>query len=223
MTYKQLRTEFNRPLFKRRLIEVLGSDCASCGSNANIEYHHVVPLALGGTNRITNIAPLCYLCHQKVHGSENIRKIFRSPNTGRNKKLPVDGHQSIICDYLHGNIGRKECESRLELSKGNKLTDKWYFKEYLVEHDIKSYKNKIDLLSQQRCMGIDYSEKEVARIEFFDGITYIRLGNGNQKTIKNFKKVKKEELRMDTETMIRELQNLQEKHKDDRVFTFETR
>lgn len=28
---------------------------------------------------------------------------------------------------------------------------------------------------------------------------------------------------MDTETMIRELRNLQEKHKDDRVFTFGTR
>lgn len=48
MTYKQLRTEFNRPLFKKRLIEVLGSECANCGSHSDIEYHHVVPLALGG-------------------------------------------------------------------------------------------------------------------------------------------------------------------------------
>lgn len=68
LEYKQLRLEFNRVLFKRDLEEKLGKTCCNCGSNLDVEYHHIVPLALGGTNKITNIVPLCGICHSIVHG-----------------------------------------------------------------------------------------------------------------------------------------------------------
>lgn len=66
------------------------------------------------------------------------------------------------------------------MSQGNKLNDKWYFKKYLNDHGIKNYKNKIDILSQPKCKGLNYSDKEIARIEFADGNIYIRLGNGKE-------------------------------------------
>ena len=42
--------------------------CVNCGSDENIQLHHVVPLVLGGTNNIDNIVPLCEDCHSKIHG-----------------------------------------------------------------------------------------------------------------------------------------------------------
>lgn len=84
--YKQLRLEFARDSFHEELEEKLGKVCCNCGSELDIEYHHVIPLALGGTNNITNIVPLCYVCHQIVHGSKNIRRLKRSEDTGRKRK-----------------------------------------------------------------------------------------------------------------------------------------
>ena len=79
--YKQLRLEFARDSFHEELEEKLGKVCCNCGSELDIEYHHVIPLALGGTNNITNIVPLCYVCHQIAHGSKNIRRLKRSEDT----------------------------------------------------------------------------------------------------------------------------------------------
>ena len=49
--------------------------CFECGSNNQIEYHHVVPQIMGGTKMI----PLCIICHGKVHGKDllNLRKLTK--------------------------------------------------------------------------------------------------------------------------------------------------
>jgi DNA invertase Pin-like site-specific DNA recombinase len=41
--------------------------------------HHIVPLASGGTNRITNLASLCDACHGKIHDIDftNFRELTR--------------------------------------------------------------------------------------------------------------------------------------------------
>lgn len=41
--------------------------CCNCGKVAT-QAHHIVPLANGGQDVITNIAWLCDCCHDKVHG-----------------------------------------------------------------------------------------------------------------------------------------------------------
>ena len=41
--------------------------CCNCGKVAT-QAHHIVPLANGGQDVITNIAWLCDYCHDKVHG-----------------------------------------------------------------------------------------------------------------------------------------------------------
>jgi hypothetical protein len=40
--------------------------CFECGSNENIDFHHIIPVVLGGLMTI----PLCVICHGKVHGKD---------------------------------------------------------------------------------------------------------------------------------------------------------
>lgn len=67
METEELKIEFNKRIFKEELIQKLGKTCANCGSTDKIEYHHIVPLVLGGTNNLSNIVPLCKVCHLKAH------------------------------------------------------------------------------------------------------------------------------------------------------------
>lgn len=40
--------------------------CAFCGSNTNLEEHHMIPLFMGGTNDDRNLVFLCHDCHLSV-------------------------------------------------------------------------------------------------------------------------------------------------------------
>ena len=43
--------------------------CVNCGSTDNLHLHHIVPLALGGTNNLGNVSIVCGKCHGKIHGA----------------------------------------------------------------------------------------------------------------------------------------------------------
>ena len=44
----------------------------NCKKEKNIQYHHIVPLALGGQDILSNIVPLCSECHSLIHfGNKN--------------------------------------------------------------------------------------------------------------------------------------------------------
>ncbi|RKI87880.1 HNH endonuclease [Parablautia intestinalis] len=49
----------------------IGVQCRNCGSKKELEYHHVVPISLGGKDVNSNIVCLCYPCHQKIHYGES--------------------------------------------------------------------------------------------------------------------------------------------------------
>ena len=49
----------------------IGIQCCNCGSKEELEYHHVVPISLGGRDTNSNIVCLCYRCHQKIHYGES--------------------------------------------------------------------------------------------------------------------------------------------------------
>lgn len=54
----------------------IGVQCCNCGSTQELEYHHVVPISLGGKNNNSNIVCLCYSCHQKIHYGENKHGLY---------------------------------------------------------------------------------------------------------------------------------------------------
>ena len=60
--------------------------CFECGSNNQIEYHHVIPKVSGGTKTI----PLCLICHSKVHGTDllKLRELARIGYQKRRKENP---------------------------------------------------------------------------------------------------------------------------------------
>jgi len=45
--------------------------CQNCG-NEGEHLHHIVPLVVGGTNNLSNLAVLCAECHGKVHGNKRL-------------------------------------------------------------------------------------------------------------------------------------------------------
>lgn len=176
-TVKELRLESNRISFKRNLGGELENKCANFGTDISLEHHHIVPLSIGGTNRTTNIVVLCHRCHQLAHGAKNIRDICKSEKTGRKRKEPPNGYESILEKYLSGEIGRKDCERQLGLPAKAKLAEQYFFKEYLSELNIVSYKNRVDMLNTARCKRRNHTGEFVARVVFADGtekVSYIK-------------------------------------------------
>lgn len=57
--------------------------CANCESTDDLHIHHIVPLALGGRNRISNLTRLCLGCHSKAHGGK-FALVEKSAETKRN-------------------------------------------------------------------------------------------------------------------------------------------
>ncbi len=41
-----------------------GGHCVKCKSNRNLEFDHIIPLALGGSNTARNIQLLCEACNR---------------------------------------------------------------------------------------------------------------------------------------------------------------
>lgn len=167
-TLRRMRLESNKPSFKRNLIEKLGNKCANCDSKIDVEYHHIVPLGIGGTNRITNFAPLCHNCHELVHGVKNIRMINRIEKTGRKRIVP-DNYEEILEKYLDGFIGRKECEKLLEVNGSSKLSDRAFFKEYLEKHKIVKFKNRVDMINCEKLKHKDHTGEILAQVKYSDG------------------------------------------------------
>lgn len=173
--YKELRDEFRRPTFRSEMFSKHGNRCFNCGSDLYVELHHVVPLFLGGTNRDTNIVPLCYQCHKKAHGGRNIQKSRTRPkNVGRPKRALPKEYKDVLWSYVNGDIGRKECENILGLAKSSKLSDCSFYKEFLSENAIKKHKNNIDLWNSDKYKDRDNTNKVSARIFYEDGREEVR-------------------------------------------------
>lgn len=82
--------------------------CFECGKEKDHD-HHVVPQSLGGTKTI----PLCFQCHDKVHGSKTVRTSMLSElvKAGIKKRkakglrfgpIPKYDHSKIIAMYTKG-------------------------------------------------------------------------------------------------------------------------
>jgi len=53
------------PAYKRKLVFIRDNYCCvKCGSKKNLEIHHIVPHAMGGSSRLENLQLLCRSCNQ---------------------------------------------------------------------------------------------------------------------------------------------------------------
>lgn len=146
--YNDLRQEYNRPSFRDILKDNLGNTCCNCGSDENIEYHHIVPLRLGGTNKISNIVPLCRACHEAAHYGGDILKYRKNRDPGgRPGRFELtDVNERMLWDWAKGRIGTKEFKTVLDMTHYTKLKQLPMYKEFIQKHGIKNIRNTFDVI-----------------------------------------------------------------------------
>lgn len=178
-----LRREFNSKTFRDRLKSELGCECVNCGSAENIQYHHIVPLCNGGTNRISNIAPLCYSCHKASHGKHSVETyvVPEVKETKRTGKVLVDTEETrekdseryilakpLLDKFFNGEIGTEECIAEMGYSTGN-IKSLAVTKEYMRKNGITCFKNNVDRLRSKGRLAkgvvVGYVHKDGKRME----------------------------------------------------------
>lgn len=137
-----------KPTYIRKIKSNAGGICANCGSAEDIEYHHIVPLSLGGQERETNIVALCYKCHKAAHHGRHISHYTNHNAYGRKPKVS-DAEAFRAFDLLAtGEIGRKKCKELMNLSESTHISDINQYKKYLNARGIKVIKNNVDILGK---------------------------------------------------------------------------
>ena len=48
------------------IIDAKHGPCRCCGSTGPVEYHHLAPRAIGGSDTEANIVPVCHGCHALI-------------------------------------------------------------------------------------------------------------------------------------------------------------
>lgn len=84
--YEAMRAEFDKALPRI---------CANCDSTDELHIHHIVPLALGGRNRLSNLVRLCSGCHSKAHGGK-FALIEKSADTKRGNIAKGKRFSSVV-------------------------------------------------------------------------------------------------------------------------------
>lgn len=97
------RRRFSETKLMARLLEFDGR-CAECKAKIDMknqpEWDHVIPLALGGTDTLDNLQPLCRPCHRaktgtdKGHIAKAGRMNRRAAGIGRTVKHPLPGSRN---------------------------------------------------------------------------------------------------------------------------------
>lgn len=81
---KELRKEFTK--LYENFDNALPKECQNCNDTENLTIHHIVPLAVNGTNNIGNLVRLCSECHNKIHGTKNFNKVLQMEGIQRAKE-----------------------------------------------------------------------------------------------------------------------------------------
>lgn len=168
MSYEELRREFEDAVFRRKMKERLENSCCNCGSEENIEYHHIVPLALGGSNNMTNIVPICHRCHKAAHHGRHISEYADKSNSGRKPKAPIEKSAKVFDMFIGGEIGTRKCKQLLGYSERTQIINRKEFVKYLKFKGIRKVRNNIDVGATVRNNGI-HDGDVVGYIEYLDG------------------------------------------------------
>lgn len=151
-----LEVEARSHPFRRMLKEALGCKCGNCGSEEMVEYHHVVPLALGGTNSITNIVPLCYKCHKAAHNGRHITSFadHSRSNDGRPPKCDDETAFKALDLLADGQIGVRTCKKLMSLSGRTEPRETAQFPRWCEKRGIEDVRNILDTKITNKCRPI---------------------------------------------------------------------
>ena len=156
--------------FRKVLLQHYGGakKCVCCGEPISEPiWHHILPVANGGQDIVTNIVPVCEFCHKAIH---NMKPAFyykcKANNSGgRPKKKWVDNAEDIFDDYLHCRISKIEAKERLKVKYN--FCDRPEYKEWLFKQNVKSARNNLDYtMCLYNCIAIG---QNVGYIEYEDG------------------------------------------------------
>lgn len=82
-----------------------GYQCAVCGSNRQLEIHHVVKRSRGGRNDPQNLICLCHVCHCLAHSERVMPEVYRrsiGPLRPEDVELAM---VEYLADYYAENYG----------------------------------------------------------------------------------------------------------------------
>ena len=173
MSENDLRSEYRRLKLSGELAASLGCTCSNCGSSEEIEYHHIVPLHLGGTNRLTNIVPLCNRCHKSAHNGRHISHYANHSHDGRPRNVSDKVAFKALDMWADGQIGSRKLRQLMGMKEklsdgGSSITCYRQYKEWIKVRGYKSVKNTLDCKATKIWNGIEDGEI-VGRITYADG------------------------------------------------------
>lgn len=100
--------------------------CELCGSSRSLEAHHIIPLALGGTDEKENILCVCKKCHALLTPNSLLTRMGLAPYVAEERfykhfnELSEAGERysaSDVFDYLDENvfpiIRKIQCENNV--------------------------------------------------------------------------------------------------------------
>ena len=80
--------------------------CVSCKqkkSPEELEIDHIISLAAGGTNELSNLVPICIDCHKKKTSSEWKDGSYNQNNMELGEDLSVQDKLNLLLDFLEEN------------------------------------------------------------------------------------------------------------------------
>lgn len=165
---EELRKEYLVLRNNGEMAMMLGVKCSNCGSTEDIEYHHVVPLHLGGTNRWTNIVPLCNRCHKAAHRGRHISAYVNHTGSGRPSNVSDKVAFKALDLWADGQIGNNKCRELMHLSGKTWPNQTKQYKKWCKERGYLKVRNILDVRAAQRTYGFD-GGVQVGTITRLDG------------------------------------------------------
>lgn len=100
----------------------VGTICANCQSLENLQYHHIVPLYLGGSNLLSNFVCLCSDCHKTIHTgipgiNYNTLDMNGTRKIGRPKVQKEDLPKDLIQDIQEHKLNITEISKKYKCSR----------------------------------------------------------------------------------------------------------
>jgi len=164
------RKQSGHTALRQQVIEYCGTTCANCGSDREIEYHHIVPLSNGGTNQVRNFVALCSVCHLKAHGKLKYRNVWPRENAFEMEK--PEGVDATIEKFLKGELSKGDVCRAWGIRQDVTLHRIPFFRKYLEHHQVVSYKNFVDLRKNHRANS-DGNDEEITYLAsvviYYDG------------------------------------------------------